>query len=114
MGRGFLDSTVAGGELRPTKDVSAADDDGDLRPLLAGLNDLTGNLADFFHRDAPFATMSKTLARKLEQHAAIRANTILCGLVGHNNSVYLPEGQSATRELSGTDLPVKKLQQIQS
>ena len=59
MGRGLVDARVAGGELGPAEDVAAADDDGDLRPVLGGAVGLPGDVQHGVHGDAALAGMQK-------------------------------------------------------
>ena len=45
VGRGLVDAGIAGGELRAAEDVAAADDDGDLHPVLGGVVAFAGRCA---------------------------------------------------------------------
>ena len=81
MGRGLVDARVAGGELRPAEDVAAADDDGDLHPVLGGVVRLPGDVQHGVHGDAALARMHESLAGNLQHHAPLGSRRLR--LLGH-------------------------------
>ena len=67
----FLDTTVFVLELSAALDIATADDDGQLAAEFFGLLDLLSNHAHFFHANAAFTRVRKTLARQLKDDALI-------------------------------------------
>jgi hypothetical protein len=70
MGRRFLDSRASRTELAATKNVSSADDDGNLATGRLSLMDLLRDVQHLLHRDPTLASACETLARQLQYDSA--------------------------------------------
>ena len=63
---GFLNQCVTARELGTTKDIPAADDDGDLATALVCLLNLSGDVGHLTAADSPATGVGKTFSAQLE------------------------------------------------